>query len=478
LVAAAIGVGLAVAALRVLVLLAPPEVPRLASVGVDGRVLGVAVVLSTMVGFAFGLLPLWQARRTDILGALKADDQRGGSPGRERGLTRSTLVVAQMALAVALAIGAALLVKSFWNLRHIDPGFDASGVLKAEFQLPSTRYPVEFKLWPNFKEMHRFNAALLERVSTLPGIESAAIAGNHPLDAGFTNSFVVVGRETESRDFPELSIRRVTPGYFRTLRVRLVRGRLLQALDTTEAPPVILINEASAARFFRKTDPLGQQIAFWGSQRTIVGVVANEKIHGLTSAPPLAAYVALAQAPSANGGEALIVRTAGDPAALATAVTGAIRSIDPGLAVFGVEPLTETLSQSIAAQRFTMLLFGLFAVLAVVLAAIGIHGVLSYMVAQRSREIGIRVALGAHPRRVLRLVVGQGARLALAGAVSGVVIALAAGRAISGLLFGVPSSDPLVFAAVILTLAVVALLSIWIPARRAVRLDPIDVLRR
>jgi putative ABC transport system permease protein len=478
LVAAAIGVGLAVAALRVLVLLAPPEVPRLASVGIDGRVLAVAVVLSTMVGFAFGLLPLWQARRTDILGALKADDQRGGSAGRERGLTRSTLVVAQMALAVALAIGAALLVKSFWNLRHMDPGFDSSGVLKAEFQLPATRYPVEFKQWPNFKEMHRFNAALLERVSTLPGIASAAIAGNHPLDAGFTNSFVIVGRETESRDFPELSIRRVTPGYFRTLNVRLVRGRLLRESDTTDAPPVILVNEASAARFFPNADPIGQQISFWGSKRTIVGVVANEKFHGLTSAPPLGAYVALAQAPSANGGEALIVRTAGDPAALATAVTGAIRSIDPGLAVFGVEPLADTLSESIAAQRFTMLLFGLFAVLAVVLAAIGIHGVLSYMVAQRSREIGIRVALGAHPRRVLRLVVGQGARLALAGAAGGIVIALAAGRAISGLLFGVPSSDPLVFAAVILTLAVVALVSIWIPARRAVRLSPLDALRR
>jgi putative ABC transport system permease protein len=477
LMAAALGIGLAVAALRVLVLLAPPEVPRLASVSIDGRVLGVAIVLSTIVGFAFGMLPLWQARRTDILGALKADDRRGGGASRERGMTRSALVVAQMALAVALAIGAALLVKSFWQLRQSDPGFDASRVLKAEFQLPSTRYPVDFKLWPNFKEMHQFNAALLERVSRLPGVQAAAIAGNHPLDAGFTNSFVIVGRETESRDFPELSIRRVTPGYFRTLNVRLVRGRLLRESDTVDAPPVILINEASAKRFFPTSDPIGQQIAFWGASRTIVGVLANEKFHGLTSAAPLGAYVALGQAPSANGGEALVVRTAGDPAALASAVTGAIRGLDPGLAVFGVEPLAETLSESIGAQRFTMLLFGVFAVLAVALASIGIHGVLSYMVAQRSREIGIRVALGAHPRRVLQLVVGQGARLALAGAAGGVILALAAGRALSGLLFGVPATDPVVFVSVIAGLAVVALVSIWIPARRAVRLDPIDALR-
>ena len=243
LVSTALGVALAVAGLRLLILLAPPEIPRLASIGIDSRVLGVAILLSVGVGFAFGMLPVWQARRADILGALKAEDQRGGA-GRDRSIARSGLVIAEMALAVVLAIGAALLVKSFWNLQHTNPGFNPAGVLKAEFQLPSTRYPVDFKVWPNFREMHRFNAALLERVSALPGVESAAIAGNHPLDAGFTNSFVVVGRETESQDFPELSIRRVTPGYFRTLGVRLVRGRLLETSDTTGAAQVIMVNEA------------------------------------------------------------------------------------------------------------------------------------------------------------------------------------------------------------------------------------------
>ncbi len=472
----ALGIGLALAALRVLISLAPPEIPRLESIGIDGRVLGLAVTLSAIVGFVFGMLPVWQARRTDLVAAVK--DEGHASTGHEGRIARSALVIAEMALAVVLAIGAALLVKSFWNLHHVNPGFDAGGVLKAEFQLPSTRYPVDFRLWPNFKEMHRFNAALLERVAALPGVESAALAGNHPLDAGFTNSFVVVGREAESQDFPELSIRRVTAGYFRTLRMRLVRGRLLTDSDTTEAPAVILVNEASAERFFPGRDPLGQQIAFWGTRRTIVGVLANEMIHGLTKDAPLAGYVPLAQGPSANGAEALIVLTAGDPAAMASAVTGAIRAVDPGLAVFGVEPLAHTLSQSIAAHRFTMLLLGLFAVLAVVLAAIGIHGVLSYMVAQRSREIGIRVALGADPGSVLRLVVGQGARLALVGAGTGVVLALASGRILSGLLYGVPPTDPATFAVVLGALLAIAMLSIWVPAHRATRVDPLTALRQ
>jgi predicted permease len=471
-----LGVALAAGALQFLLALAPPEIPRLASIGIDGRVLAVATLISIAVGFAFGMLPVWHARRTDILGSLKQEEGRG-TAGRDRGVMRSSLVVAEMALAVVLALAAALLVKSFWNLQHVPPGFDPTGVLKAEFQLPSTRYPVDFKQWPNFKEMHRFNADLLARAAALPGVESAAIAGNHPLDAGFTNSFVVVGREAESQDFPELSIRRVTSGYFRTLRVRLVRGRLLADSDTIASQPVILINEASAERFFPGSDPLGQQIAFWGTRRTIVGVLANEKFHGLTAAAPLAAYVPLPQAPSADGGEALIVRTAGDPAALASAVTGAIRGVDPGLAVFGVEPLSQTLAESIGAQRFTMLLLGLFAALAVLLASVGIHGVLSYIVAQRSREIGIRVALGAHPGGVLRLIVGQGARLALAGAAVGVALALASQRVLAGLLFGVPPTDVGTFALVLAILAVVALLSIWIPARRAVRIDPIVALR-
>src|SRR6476620_9575491 len=230
---------------------------------------------------------------------------------------QQSLVVAELALALLLVCGAGLLIKSFWKLQSVDPGFQAHGVLKAEFQLPQARYPVDFGNWPDFKEQHAFKRALLASAESLPGVESAAIAGNHPLDPGFTNSFAVVGREAEARTWPEISVRRVTPGYFRTVGVALVRGRLLDARETTTSAPVILINEAAADRFFGKSDPLGHQIRFWGTSRTIVGIVANERFHGLVESAPIAAYTALSQTPSTNGAGVLLLRTSGDPAALA-----------------------------------------------------------------------------------------------------------------------------------------------------------------
>jgi putative ABC transport system permease protein len=474
LVAAAVGIGVAYAGLRLLVAIAPADIPRLAAVTVDARVLGVALAISVVAGFMFGLVPVAQARRTDLQTALKAEDSRGAT-GRG-GRARSALVVAEIALAVVLVIGAGLLIKSFWRILQVDPGFDASGVVKAEFQLPASRYPTDFRRYPDFKEIHAFNARLLARVGALPGVESAALAANHPLDAGFTNSFVIVGREAESRDFPEISIRRVTPGYFRTLRVRLASGRLLTDGDSMTAPPVVLINDTAAARFFPGRDPLGQQIAFWGARRTIVGVLGSEKIFGVTETAPIAVYAPLAQTPGAS--EALIVRTSADPATLGGTIRSAIREIDPGLAVFGVEPLADTVSASVGEQRFVMLLLGIFAGLALLLAAIGIHGVLSYDVAQRTREIGIRMALGAPPARVTALVVSQGARLSAIGLVLGVVFGAVFARALAGLLFGVTATDAATFALVVAILGAVAMLATWIPARRAVRVDPLAALRQ
>jgi predicted permease len=386
-------------------------------------------------------------------------------------------VVAEVALAVVLVIGAALLLKSFWRLQHIEPGFDAAGVLKAEFQLPASRYPADFRAWPDFAEMHRFNERLRARIATLPGVDAAALAGNHPLDAGFTNSFVVVGREAESRDFPEMSIRRVTPDYFRALRVPLVRGRLLQEADTTRGPAVILVNEAAVRRFFPTQDPIGQQIAFWGVRRTVVGVLGNEKFHGIARAAPIAVYVPLAQAPSSNGAEALLVRTAGDPLSLAGPVREAIREIDAGLAVFGVEPLQHTLAQSVGEQRFLMVILGIFAGLALLLAAIGVHGVLSYTVVRRTREIGVRVALGAAPGDVMRMVLGHGFRLTAIGLGVGLVLGSLFARAMAGLLFGVNPIDVPTFGAVLVVLSAVAAFAIWLPTRRALRIDPIVALR-
>jgi putative ABC transport system permease protein len=309
----------------------------------------------------------------------------------------------------------------------------------------------------------------------LPGVESAAIAGHHPLDPGFTNSFVVVGREAEAKTWPEISIRRVSDSYFRTVSLPLVRGRLLQTSDTTDSPPVIVINEAAAQRFFASQDPLGKQIAFWGARRTIVGIVGNERFHGIAEAPPLAVYAPHTQAPSANG--VVLLRTSGDPASLASSLRSVIREQDSALAVFGLEPLTETVSRSVSERRFTMLVLGLLAGVALLLAAIGIHGVLSYAVEQRRREIGIRMALGAQPGRVLRLIVGQGVGLAAAGAVLGVGGAWLLTRAMNSLLFDVTPTDPLTFVAVPAVLATVALFASYIPARRAMRLDPVRALR-
>jgi predicted permease len=249
-VSSAFGIALAFAAVRTLVLLAPPEVPRLALVAIDGRVLALALGLSAVVGCVFGLVPLVQWRRPDLQSALNAEDTRGAAGGRETSFARSSLVVAELALAVVLVIGAGLLIKSFWRLQHVDPGFEASGVLKVQYQLPRSRYPVDFERWPDFASIHRFNTALLSRVQALPGVESAAIAASHPLDAGFTNSFVIVGREDESRDLPEMSMRQVTPDYFRTLRVQIIRGRLFDDRDATSAAPVALLNAAAARRLF------------------------------------------------------------------------------------------------------------------------------------------------------------------------------------------------------------------------------------
>jgi predicted permease len=471
------GVLLAFVGLRVLVGLAPADVPRLAEAGLNARVLALALLISLVVGLAFGMVPLAQSRRLDLQRALGAEERRGAFVGRPRGTLRSVLVVAEVALAVVLVVGAGLLIKSFWRLRHVDPGFRAQGVVKAEYQLPPSRYPRGFDRWPDFAEMHRFHDELLRRVDAQPGVRAAAIAGNHPLDVGFTNSFAVVGREAESRGWPEISVRRVSPGYFTTLGLPLVRGRLLAEADGTKAPPVLVVNEAAARRFFLGRDPLGQQIAFWGARRTVVGVVGNERFQGLMAQSPPAVYAPLAQAPSVNGSEVLLVRGDGSPSLVVSGARSAIRAVDPELAVFGAEPLVETLAQSVSERRFVTLVLAAFAFLALLLAAIGVHGVLSYNVARRRREIGIRMALGAEPARVVALVVGHGIRLAAVGVAVGLAGALLLARALGSLLFGVTPRDAAIFLAVPVVMGAAALLASWAPARRSARVSPAVALR-
>jgi putative ABC transport system permease protein len=474
--AAVVGIGLAVAGVRALVAIAPPDVPRLVQAAVNLRVLAATLGLSIVIAVAFSLLPTLQARRLNLQSSL-ADGGARGSTGAGRRRIRSVLVIAELAFAVVLACGAAVLIRSFWTLQRVNPGFETEGVLKAEYQLPPSRYPANFRVWPDFKEQHAFTRELLARASALPGVKSAAIAGNHPLDPGFTNSFSIVGREPEARSWPEISIRRVTAGYFATVGLQLVSGRLLLDSDTTTSAPVALINAAAAKRFFGDRNPLGAQIRFWGTARTIVGIVADEKFHGVAELSPIAAYTPLSQTPSANGAGVVLIRSASDTTSLATAVTAAIHAIDPGLAVFAVEPLDVTMARSVGQRRFTMLLLGLLAGVALALASIGVHGVLSYAVAERRREISIRMALGARTQDLVTLVVGNGLAMTAVGLALGLAGAAALTRVLRAQLFGVTPTDPASFAAVAGLLALVALGATAGPARRATSVDPIASLR-
>jgi predicted permease len=474
---AAGGVLLALFGIDLLRLLAPATLPRVAAVGIDTRVLGVTVAVSVLVALAFGLLPLLQARRMDLQPALQGVAGRGASGGREQRRFRSVLVITELALAVMLMIGAGLLIRTLWRLQRVDPGFDAAGVLKLEYQLPASRYPRDFAQWPRWPETRAFNDELRRRVAALPGVSSVAIAANHPLAAGYTSSIAVVGRESEAGDWPEPAIRMVAAGYLEILGVPLVSGRGFTASDDVDAAAVIAVNEAGRRRFFGGADPVGQRIRLWGAERLVVGVVGNEHVHGIAAASPPAVYLPLEQVPVANGGYTLLVRAAGDPTTLIPAVRRVVRELDAGLPLFGIEPLTSTVTASIGQQRFTMTVLVVFATVAMILAVVGVHGVLSYSVSQRTREIGVRMALGADGRTVRSLVLGEGARLTAGGVGVGLLGALVLTRVLTTLLYGVGPVDPPTFAGVALLLGGVAILASLAPARRAARVDPIAVLR-
>ena len=474
---ATVGVGLAVTATDFLLALAPADIPRLETVGIDFRVLAATLAVTLLVGIVFGLVPTLKVRRVDIQSALRSESGGAGGRGGRRGLLQSGLVVAELALAVVLVVGAGLLLKSFWQIQQVDPGFRAEGVFKAEFELPPGRYPVDFSVWPDLKEMHGFNAVLLERVRALPGVETAALAVSHPMDRGYTNSFQIVGREAESADLPEISIRSVSPDYFSTVRLTVRKGRAFDSTDGTASPAVAMVNEAAAQLAFPDRDPIGQRISFWGTERRIIGIVANEKFQGLTARAPIAVYTPVSQTPSLGGGETLLVRADGSTANLAASMRAAILAADPELAVFGIEPLRDTVGRSVAQQRFTVLLLGIFAAVAVVLAVIGVHGVISYIVARRTPEMGIRMALGARRSDVVGLVAGQTARLAVAGLVPGLAVALASTRLLGSLLYGVSATDPATFAVVTLLVFGSAMLAAILPARRATGVAPVDALR-
>jgi putative ABC transport system permease protein len=470
----ALGVFLAFIGVDLLVRLAPVSIPRIDAVSVDGRVLVATLVLSALAALAFGLLPTLQARRGDLASALGGGSGRGASGGRDKRRARSALVVTELAMATMLMIGAGLLVRTLWTLSDVNPGFASAGVLKGEFQLPNSRYPQNFQVFPNWPERQRFHSELTAKLTAVPGVTHVAIGGANPMDAGFTTSIEVVGREAEARDWPEPSIRTVSASYFPTMQVPVLDGRAFAESDDPAAPTVVVINQSANERFFGGKNAIGQQILLWGRPRTVVGVVGNELIKGLTEPSPPSVYMPLTQAPVAS---AVLIRTTGDPAAIAPALRQIVREIDPQLPLFGVEPLAETIGNTQAQRRFTMGLLVAFAGVALVLAMVGVHGVLSHAVAQRTREIGIRVALGANVGSVREMVFTQSGRLVAVGVGIGLIGALALSQLLATLLFGVGARDIVTFLVVPAALAGVAAIATWLPARRAVRVDPIVALR-
>jgi putative ABC transport system permease protein len=473
LVAGALGVALAHVGLRALLQLAPDTLPRIHEIGIDPRVLAFTIVVSLATGILFGLVPSLQTFRVDLQHSLK-DGSRTATGAGQR--FQRVLVVAELALSVMLVIGATLLARSFWNLQNVDPGFRAENVLKLEYQLPAAKYPQSFRTFPDWPEVLTFNRQTLDRISALPGASSTALAASPPLDEGWTTRYQIAGRPpVPEGEQDEVRIRIVSPGYFRTVGIPLLRGRGLEDRDRHGASQVTLINEAGVRRYFPNEDPIGRQIAVLGRPLEIVGVVGNERFMGLTEETPPALYPPIDQMPTTA--VSLLVRTGADAERLVGSIRREISAMDPALALFRIETLDTVLSQAVAQPRFNMLLLGLFAVVALVMALVGVHGILSYAVSRRSQEIGLRVALGATPRHVLGLILAQGAGLAAIGLALGVAGAFALTRALATMLFGISLTDPATFAGVPLVLGLVAIVASYLPARRALRVDPIDALR-
>jgi macrolide transport system ATP-binding/permease protein len=437
-------------------------VPRALDGSLDERALGFTLGLSIMTGIVFGLAPALVASKPDFVVALKEETPGLGSVARRLSL-RNLLVVAQVTLSLVVLIGAGLCVKSLRAIQAIDPGFEPAKVVTASFDLGQNGY--------NEARGRQFISQLSERVAALPGVEAVSFAYIVAFsDIPWVGPLIIEG----SRPQP-ININAISPNYFRTLGASLARGREFTAQDTAGAPLVVIVNEAAARRYWPGQEVVGKRIVRGRQFAEVVGVVRNSKEKGLTADPRPALYLPLLQNyfPELT----LHVRTATPSQTLLAAVRREAQSLDPTLPVYNLQTLAQQKDGTLYAERLAAALLTLFGLLALSLAAVGIYGVLSYAVTERTREMGVRLALGAHPRDLLKLFVGQGMMLTLIGLVIGVGASFALTRLIAKLLFGVSATDPLTFVVTTLLLAVVALLACWIPARRATRVDPLAALR-
>ena len=464
------GVGLAAWITRALVALGPRGIPRLEQIRIDGTTLLFALGISLLTGLLFGLAPALQTSKTDLAGVIREGTR--GSRGRAGTRARGTLVVVEMALAVVLLAGAGLLIRSFQRLQEVDPGFRPARVTTFNLELPESRYL-------NSAGLRQVTAALLERLRALPGVDSVGAAVYGMPFSGSVNvlDFTVVGRAPRPVGQSEsMRVGSASPDYFKTLGIRIVRGRAFGPRDRAGAPQVVVINETAARKFFPGEEPLGHRIELGMKvdgvrpQGEIVGIVADVKQDALEAKVDPQLFVPYDQLPMES--VAFVVRSTADPRTVAAAVQGTVRAVDPDLPVFGLQPMADLVAEATSQSRFYMLLLGGFAAIALLLAAVGIYGVTAYGVRQRTQEIGIRMALGASRDRVLRMVVGQGMALALAGAAAGLAGAFLATRGLHSLLYEVSASDPATFAAVAAVLLAVAALASYLPARRAALTKP------
>ncbi|MDB4966156.1 MAG: transporter permease [Myxococcales bacterium] len=473
----ALGVLFAAWGIDALVSLSPDSVPRVAEVALDVRVLLFTAAIAIATGIAFGLVPAISASRPDLHDSLK-DGTRGTTSGRGR--LRKALVVVEVALSLVLLVGAGLMVRSFVRLRQVDPGFRPDHALMLRISLPVADNVVTEADRDRFV---RFFARAAARLRQLPGVTHVGSANILPLDGGQTDRlFDIEGYvPTDAGDRPDAENRQATPGWFSAVGMPLVGGRVFEESDDGQAPPVVVVNRAFVKRFFPKGDALGKRMRLGPIPKehpwaTIIGIVGDVRGYGLDEPARAEMYWPMAQNREASS-MALVVRTQGDPAALATTARSAIAELDPAQPIFDVQPLERLVAQSLGQRRFMLTLMLLFGLVALVLAAVGIYGVMAYTVAQRTQEIGIRVALGAQPGRVLGMVLRDGMTLVGTGLVIGTGAALALTRLASSLLYGVSTADVGTYVVIAAALAAVALVAIVLPARRAMRVDPMQALR-